>query len=83
MTTDHKRFAHTTELVMAVLEGYAGSEAIAELEAIASEHVDCALGSVPACTCGQKEAKNFLQLFRGEIRGEHLMLAAGAATVRS
>ena len=62
------------DLIMYVLEGFGTQRMIDELRSFTRDHHgDCALGSVPACTCGLVEARNFLDLFDGKLRGDQLI----------
>ena len=79
---DRERLATVTQLIMGILGGFATREMLGQLEDSSHEHEDCAWGAVPACTCGWREAGNFLKLFNGEISGERL-LAVNQFGIRS
>jgi hypothetical protein len=66
--------ARVTSLVMSILEGFSTQETVAELRGLSwDHHATCDLGSVPACTCGCVEARNFLKLFDSTLRGKQLI----------
>lgn len=66
--------AEVKKLILTICEGFATPDHVEKLRRLAVLHQsDCALGAVPACTCGMQEAENFLKLFDGRIRGTELL----------
>lgn len=67
-SSDNERRHILTETILIFLEvshqkDSAASQELEKIREIAREHGrDCALGSVPACTCFAKEAQNFLAI---------------------
>lgn len=71
---DSNQLKKVTGLVMTILEGFGSREMLEELERIGRDCLpDCARGSVPACTCGSKEAQNFSKLLKGEISPQAIL----------
>jgi hypothetical protein len=60
--SDSERWRYVSQCIMDHLDGDGTRDE--ELRRIASgdHHADCGLGGVPACTCGQKEARAFVAL---------------------
>ena len=74
ITTDKEQFDRVRTLCMDILEGHGTRNMVDELKNFSRDHhPHCAMGSVPACTCGLCEARNLIGLLDGTLKGVHLV----------
>ncbi len=74
MQTDESGLDEVRDSIMVIFEGYGTLADLEKIRAIASNgHRNCDLGSIPACTCGNVEAKNFMSVFEGQKNMKDLL----------